>query len=60
MQEGARSTREYANNKIEKNGSIERRGTRKIKTGELAAGTDDKVQLVTYAIGLTRIPDEVN
>ncbi|KAJ5118159.1 Mitochondrial inner membrane translocase complex subunit Tim44 [Penicillium bovifimosum] len=33
---------------------------RKIKTGELAAGTDDKVQLVTYAIGLTRIPDEVN
>ncbi|KAJ5926472.1 Mitochondrial inner membrane translocase complex subunit Tim44 [Penicillium verrucosum] len=33
---------------------------RKVKTGELAAGTDDKVQLVTYAIGLTRIPDEVN
>jgi len=33
---------------------------RKAKTGELAAGTDDKVQLVTYAIGLTRIPDEVN
>lgn len=33
---------------------------RKVKTGELAAGTDDKVQLVTYAIGLTRIPEEVN
>ncbi|KAJ5334498.1 Mitochondrial inner membrane translocase complex subunit Tim44 [Penicillium brevicompactum] len=33
---------------------------RKAKTGELAAGTDDKVQLVTYAIGLTRIPEEVN
>ncbi|KAJ6089524.1 hypothetical protein N7467_004740 [Penicillium canescens] len=33
---------------------------RKVKTGELAAGMEDKVQLVTYAIGLTRIPDEVN
>ncbi|GBF67203.1 mitochondrial import inner membrane translocase subunit [Trichophyton mentagrophytes] len=33
---------------------------RKEKTGELAAGMEDKVQLVTYAIGVTRIPDEVN
>ncbi|KAJ5249058.1 Mitochondrial inner membrane translocase complex subunit Tim44 [Penicillium chermesinum] len=31
-----------------------------VKTGELAAGMEDKVQLVTYAIGMTRIPDEVN
>jgi import inner membrane translocase subunit TIM44 len=30
------------------------------KTGELAAGMDDKVQQVTYAIGVTRIPDEVS
>ncbi|EAU35978.1 hypothetical protein ATEG_04176 [Aspergillus terreus NIH2624] len=30
------------------------------KTGELAAGMEDKVQLVTYAIGLTRIPEDVN
>ncbi|KAJ5131866.1 hypothetical protein N7448_006024 [Penicillium atrosanguineum] len=30
------------------------------KTGKLAAGMEDKVQLVTYAIGLTRIPEEVN
>jgi import inner membrane translocase subunit TIM44 len=29
------------------------------KTGELAAGTEDKVQQVTYAIGVTRIPEEV-
>ncbi|KAJ5086434.1 Mitochondrial inner membrane translocase complex subunit Tim44 [Penicillium alfredii] len=33
---------------------------RNVKSGELAAGMEDKVQLVTYAIGLTRIPDEVN
>lgn len=33
---------------------------RNLKTNELAAGMEDKVQLVTYAIGLTRIPDEVN
>jgi import inner membrane translocase subunit TIM44 len=30
------------------------------KTGKLAAGMEDKVQLVTYAIGLTRIPEEVS
>lgn len=33
---------------------------RNVKTNELAAGMEDKVQLVTYAIGLTRIPDEVS
>lgn len=33
---------------------------RNVKTGKLAAGMEDKVQLVTYAIGLTRIPEEVN
>ncbi|KAF3481505.1 mitochondrial import inner membrane translocase subunit [Arthroderma uncinatum] len=33
---------------------------RKAKTGELAAGMEDKVQLVTYAIGVTRIPEDVN
>ncbi|KAF4257976.1 protein translocase subunit [Aspergillus fumigatus] len=33
---------------------------RNVKTGELAAGMEDKVQLVTYAIGLTRIPEDVN
>ncbi|KAJ5113652.1 Mitochondrial import inner membrane translocase subunit tim44 [Penicillium angulare] len=33
---------------------------RNVKTGKLAAGMEDKVQLVTYAIGMTRIPDEVN
>lgn len=33
---------------------------RKTQTKELAAGMEDKVQLVTYAIGITRIPDEVN
>ncbi|KAJ5098985.1 Mitochondrial import inner membrane translocase subunit tim44 [Penicillium argentinense] len=31
-----------------------------VKTGKLAAGMEDKVQLVTYAIGMTRIPEEVN
>lgn len=33
---------------------------RQIKTGELAAGMEDKVQLVTYAIGVTRTPEDVN
>lgn len=33
---------------------------RNAKTGKLAAGMEDKVQLVTYAIGITRIPDDVN
>lgn len=31
-----------------------------IKTGQLAAGVEDKVQQVTYAIGVTRIPEDVN
>ncbi|KAJ5995458.1 hypothetical protein N7481_002435 [Penicillium waksmanii] len=31
-----------------------------VKTGKLAAGMEDKVQLVTYAIGMTRIPEEVS
>ena len=30
------------------------------KTGELAAGMEDRVQLVTYAIGITRLPEDVN
>lgn len=30
------------------------------KSGELAAGMEDKVQQVTYAIGVTRIPEDVN
>ena len=30
------------------------------KTGILAAGMEDKVQQVTYAIGVTRIPEDVN
>ncbi|KAK2742552.1 protein translocase subunit [Myotisia sp. PD_48] len=33
---------------------------RKAKSNELAAGMEDKVQLVTYAIGVTRIPEDVN
>ncbi|KAG9248025.1 putative mitochondrial import inner membrane translocase subunit tim44 [Calycina marina] len=33
---------------------------RNAKTNELAAGMEDKVQLVTYAIGVTRIPEDVN
>lgn len=33
---------------------------RNAKSGELAAGMEDKVQLVTYAIGVTRLPEEVN
>ncbi|KAK3903056.1 mitochondrial import inner membrane translocase [Staphylotrichum tortipilum] len=33
---------------------------RKVKTNELAAGMEDKVQLVTYAIGITRIAEDVN
>jgi len=32
---------------------------RNAKTNELAAGMDDKVQQVTYAIGVTRIPEDV-
>ncbi|TLD34570.1 Tim44-domain-containing protein [Venturia nashicola] len=31
-----------------------------IKTKQLAAGMDDKVQQVTYAIGVTRIPEDVS
>jgi import inner membrane translocase subunit TIM44 len=30
------------------------------KSGELAAGMEDRVQLVTYAIGVTRTPEDVN
>lgn len=30
------------------------------KSGELAAGMEDKVQQVTYAIGVTRIPEDVS
>lgn len=33
---------------------------RNAKTNELAAGMEDKVQLVTYAIGITRLPDDVS
>ncbi|KAG8169829.1 hypothetical protein KVR01_000574 [Diaporthe batatas] len=33
---------------------------RNAKSNELAAGMEDKVQLVTYAIGVTRTPDDVN
>ncbi|KAL2043628.1 hypothetical protein N7G274_003935 [Stereocaulon virgatum] len=33
---------------------------RKAKTNELAAGMEDKVQLVTYAIGITRLAEDVN
>ena len=33
---------------------------RNAKTNELAAGMEDRVQRVTYAIGVTRLPDEVN
>jgi mitochondrial import inner membrane translocase subunit TIM44 len=33
---------------------------RNAKSGELAAGMEDKVQLVTYAIGITRIPEDVS
>ncbi|KHN98625.1 mitochondrial inner membrane translocase subunit TIM44 [Metarhizium album ARSEF 1941] len=32
---------------------------RNAKSNELAAGMEDKVQLVTYAIGITRIPEDV-
>ncbi|KAI5968424.1 TIM44 [Candida theae] len=31
---------------------------RKAKTGEIAAGTEDQIQLSTYAMVLTRIPEE--
>ena len=33
---------------------------RNSKTNELAAGMEDKVQLVTYAIGVTRVAEDVN
>lgn len=33
---------------------------RNAKTNQLAAGMEDKVQLVTYVIGITRIPEDVN
>lgn len=33
---------------------------RNAKTDDLAAGMEDKVQLVTYAIGVTRIGEDVN
>ncbi|KAI0204858.1 TIM44 subunit of mitochondria import inner membrane translocase [Astrocystis sublimbata] len=33
---------------------------RNAKTSELAAGMEDKVQLVTYVIGITRTPEDVN
>ena len=33
---------------------------RHAKTNDLAAGMEDKVQLVTYAIGVTRVPEDVN
>ncbi|KAK3694293.1 hypothetical protein B0T22DRAFT_371852 [Podospora appendiculata] len=33
---------------------------RNAKTDKLAAGMEDKVQLVTYAIGITRIAEDVN
>lgn len=33
---------------------------RNAKTNDLAAGMEDKVQLVTYAIGVTRIGEDVN
>ncbi|KUJ08048.1 putative mitochondrial import inner membrane translocase subunit tim44 [Mollisia scopiformis] len=33
---------------------------RNAKTNELAAGMEDRVQLVTYAIGVTRVPEDVN
>ncbi|KAL8365920.1 hypothetical protein RB595_004614 [Gaeumannomyces hyphopodioides] len=33
---------------------------RNAKTKELAAGMEDRVQLVTYAIGITRVPEDVN
>ncbi|KYK54495.1 mitochondrial inner membrane translocase subunit TIM44 [Drechmeria coniospora] len=31
-----------------------------VPSNELAAGMEDKVQLVTYAIGITRVPEDVN
>lgn len=33
---------------------------RNAKTNVLAAGMEDRVQLVTYAIGVTRVPEDVN
>lgn len=33
---------------------------RNAKSGELAAGMEDRVQQVTYAIGVTRLPEDVS
>ncbi|KAI9750851.1 MAG: protein translocase subunit [Lichina confinis] len=33
---------------------------RNAKTNDLAAGMEDRVQLVTYAIGVTRVPEDVH
>ncbi len=33
---------------------------RNVKTGDLAAGMEDKVQQVTYAIGVTRVAEDVH
>lgn len=33
---------------------------RKIKTGEIAAGTEDHIQLSTYAMVFTRVPEEMD
>ena len=33
---------------------------RQVKTGALAAGMEDKVQQVTYAIGVTRTAEDVH
>lgn len=33
---------------------------RNAKTNELAAGMEDRVQLVSYVIGITRVPEDVN
>ncbi|CAK7211902.1 protein translocase subunit [Sporothrix bragantina] len=33
---------------------------RQVKSDELAAGMEDRVQLVTYAIGITRVPEDVS
>lgn len=30
------------------------------KTGQLAAGMEDRIQRVTYAIGMTRLPEDIN
>lgn len=33
---------------------------RNVKTGDLAAGMEDRIQQVTYAIGVTRVPEDVS